>query len=46
MLQGFRTYKERRNPSYKEEVMARRSFTTKPARHQEAYIVNLRWSDF
>nr|KAJ0226847.1 hypothetical protein LSAT_V11C100030570 [Lactuca sativa] len=36
MSQGFRTYKERRNPSYNEEVMARRSFTAKPARHREA----------
>ena len=26
MSQGFRTYKEHRNPSYNEEVMARRSF--------------------
>nr|KAJ0210455.1 hypothetical protein LSAT_V11C400209490 [Lactuca sativa] len=25
MSQGFRTYKERRNPSYNEELMARRS---------------------
>ena len=32
MYQGFRTYKERRNPSYNEEVMTRRSFATEPAR--------------
>ena len=31
MLQGFRTYKERRNPSYNEEVMTCRSFATEPA---------------
>nr|KAJ0191315.1 hypothetical protein LSAT_V11C800398950 [Lactuca sativa] len=36
MSQGFRTYKERRNLSYNEEVMTRRSFTAKPARHREA----------
>ena len=35
MSQGFRTYKERRNPSYNEEVMTRRSFATEPARHRE-----------
>ena len=35
MSQGFRTYKERRNPSYNEEIMVRRSFTAKLARHQE-----------
>jgi len=32
MSQGFRAYKERQNPSYNEEVMARRSFATEPAR--------------
>ena len=36
MSQEFRTYKERRNLSYNEGVMARRSFTAKTARHREA----------
>ena len=31
MLQGFRAYKERRNPNYNEEVMTCRSFATEPA---------------
>ena len=32
MSQGFRAYKERRNPSYNEEVMTCRSFVSEPAR--------------
>ena len=35
MLQGFRTYKERRNLSYNEEFMTRRSLATEPTRHRE-----------
>ena len=35
MLLGFRTYKDRRNPSYNEEVMTRRSFATEPTPHRE-----------
>ena len=35
MSQEFRTYKERRNLSYNEEVMTRRSLATKLARHRE-----------
>ena len=34
MLQGFRTYKERQNLSYNEEVMTCRSFATEPARRR------------
>nr|KAJ0184637.1 hypothetical protein LSAT_V11C900455280 [Lactuca sativa] len=36
MLQDFRTYKERRNPSYNEEVMTRRSFAAEPTQYREA----------